>query len=287
MLIHDDRLFPADPATRAHGAPALCERQGSADRLAARPYRSALVCRGRAVSRSGDAVRRSRPLHFPHALQPGHRARTPRHPAALRRRGGLRPARGLAPFRRALPSLPRHADAHVARPCLRDAVRLQRAALGAPPPTTISTASARRSRPRNSVRARSSSASASRRSPRPTARSTARASRRGQGSGWNGRVVPTYRPDAVVDPEFEGFRANVEKLGEITGCDTLDLGRLSRGAPQAPRLLQGARRDLHRSRPSDRADRRSLRRRCGGAVRARRSRGDSRPRRRSCSAPRC
>jgi glucuronate isomerase len=40
-------------------------------------------------------------------------------------------------------------------------------------------------------------------------------------SGWDGRVVPAYRPDPVVDPEFEGFRANVEKLGEITGCDTL------------------------------------------------------------------
>jgi glucuronate isomerase len=40
-------------------------------------------------------------------------------------------------------------------------------------------------------------------------------------SGWNGRVVPAYRPDSVVDPDFEGFRANVEKLGEITDCDTL------------------------------------------------------------------
>ena len=40
-------------------------------------------------------------------------------------------------------------------------------------------------------------------------------------SGWDGRVVPAYRPDPVVDPEFDGFRANVEKLGEITDCDTL------------------------------------------------------------------
>jgi len=39
-------------------------------------------------------------------------------------------------------------------------------------------------------------------------------------SGWNGRVLTTYRPDAVVDPEFEGFADNVRKLGEITGCDT-------------------------------------------------------------------
>lgn len=38
-------------------------------------------------------------------------------------------------------------------------------------------------------------------------------------SGWNGRIIPTYRPDAVVDPEFEGFRRNIERLSEISGCD--------------------------------------------------------------------
>ncbi|MBL8590593.1 MAG: glucuronate isomerase [Methylobacteriaceae bacterium] len=39
-------------------------------------------------------------------------------------------------------------------------------------------------------------------------------------SGWSGRVVTAYRPDPVVDPEFEGFAANVARLGEIAGCDT-------------------------------------------------------------------
>jgi glucuronate isomerase len=39
-------------------------------------------------------------------------------------------------------------------------------------------------------------------------------------SGWQGRVVPTYRPDSVTDPDFEGFAANLDRLGEITGCDT-------------------------------------------------------------------
>ena len=39
-------------------------------------------------------------------------------------------------------------------------------------------------------------------------------------SGWTGRVVPAYRPDAVVDPEFAGFADNVEQLGAITGEDT-------------------------------------------------------------------
>ncbi|QYK42783.1 MAG: glucuronate isomerase [Paracoccaceae bacterium] len=39
-------------------------------------------------------------------------------------------------------------------------------------------------------------------------------------SGWHGRVVPAYRPDAVVDPEMPGFADNVMRLGELTGEDT-------------------------------------------------------------------
>jgi len=39
-------------------------------------------------------------------------------------------------------------------------------------------------------------------------------------SGWTGRVVTTYRPDAVVDPDFEGFRDNLVRFGELTGEDT-------------------------------------------------------------------
>ena len=39
-------------------------------------------------------------------------------------------------------------------------------------------------------------------------------------SDWNGKVVTTYRPDAVVDPEFENFADNVQQLGQLTGEDT-------------------------------------------------------------------
>ena len=39
-------------------------------------------------------------------------------------------------------------------------------------------------------------------------------------SGWSGRVITTYRPDDVVDPDYEGFSNNVMTLGEITGEDT-------------------------------------------------------------------
>jgi glucuronate isomerase len=39
-------------------------------------------------------------------------------------------------------------------------------------------------------------------------------------SGWKGRVVTAFRPDPVVDPEFDGFRDGLQRLGEITGEDT-------------------------------------------------------------------
>jgi glucuronate isomerase len=39
-------------------------------------------------------------------------------------------------------------------------------------------------------------------------------------SGWKGRVVTAYRPDPVVDPAFENFAGNVARFGELTGEDT-------------------------------------------------------------------
>ena len=39
-------------------------------------------------------------------------------------------------------------------------------------------------------------------------------------SGWKGRVITAYRPDPVVDPEFDGFRDNVAQLGTLTGENT-------------------------------------------------------------------
>ncbi len=38
-------------------------------------------------------------------------------------------------------------------------------------------------------------------------------------SGWKARIVPAFRPDAVVDPEFAGFSASIVKLGEQNGED--------------------------------------------------------------------
>ena len=39
-------------------------------------------------------------------------------------------------------------------------------------------------------------------------------------SPFKGRIIPTFRPDSVVDPDFEGFAGNIASLGQITGEDT-------------------------------------------------------------------
>mgnify|MGYP005683704705 FL=1 len=38
-------------------------------------------------------------------------------------------------------------------------------------------------------------------------------------SGWTGRVITAYRPDAVIDPEFDNFADNVQKMGDMSGED--------------------------------------------------------------------
>lgn len=35
-------------------------------------------------------------------------------------------------------------------------------------------------------------------------------------SEWDGRVITTFRPDPVLDPEYEGFSDNIQRLGELT-----------------------------------------------------------------------
>jgi glucuronate isomerase len=39
-------------------------------------------------------------------------------------------------------------------------------------------------------------------------------------SGWRGRVITTFRPDRVVDPEHEDFHTGLQELGRLTNCDT-------------------------------------------------------------------
>jgi len=39
-------------------------------------------------------------------------------------------------------------------------------------------------------------------------------------SNWKGKILPTFRPDPVVDPEFAGFADSIARLGQQTGEDT-------------------------------------------------------------------
>jgi glucuronate isomerase len=39
-------------------------------------------------------------------------------------------------------------------------------------------------------------------------------------SDWSGRVLPTYRPDQVTDPDAAGFHDNIARLGALTNDDT-------------------------------------------------------------------
>jgi len=41
-------------------------------------------------------------------------------------------------------------------------------------------------------------------------------------SGWAGRVIPTLRPDAVVNLDTEGWRDHITRLSEVTGIDICD-----------------------------------------------------------------
>ena len=41
-------------------------------------------------------------------------------------------------------------------------------------------------------------------------------------SGWGGRILPTFRPDAVVNLDAPNWRANIEKLGVVSGIEVVD-----------------------------------------------------------------
>jgi len=41
-----------------------------------------------------------------------------------------------------------------------------------------------------------------------------------RGSGFQGRIIPTFRPDPVTDPDCPNFVENLGRLGQVTGTDT-------------------------------------------------------------------
>ncbi len=41
-------------------------------------------------------------------------------------------------------------------------------------------------------------------------------------SGWDGRIIPTFRPDGVVNLDTPGWKGNIERLGAVSGIDVVD-----------------------------------------------------------------
>jgi glucuronate isomerase len=44
-------------------------------------------------------------------------------------------------------------------------------------------------------------------------------------SGWSGRVIPTFRPDAVVNIDADGWRGSIDALSQVSGIDITSYGR--------------------------------------------------------------
>ena len=43
-------------------------------------------------------------------------------------------------------------------------------------------------------------------------------------SGWGGRIIPTFRPDAVVNIDGGAWRENIDLLSDVSGCTVSDYG---------------------------------------------------------------
>ncbi len=69
--------------------------------------------------------------------------------------------------------------------------------------------------------------------------------RRSRTRGWQGRVLPTFRPDAVIDAEYAAFRQNIEKLEEVSGERCRDVQGLFEG-PAQPAGVSSSRWELRR-----------------------------------------
>lgn len=58
-------------------------------------------------------------------------------------------------------------------------------------------------------------------------------------SGWDGRIVPTFRPDAVVNLDTEGWEANIARLSEVSGVDVRDYTSFVQALEQRRAFFKG------------------------------------------------
>ena len=58
-------------------------------------------------------------------------------------------------------------------------------------------------------------------------------------SGWPGRILPTFRPDTVVNLDTPGWRDHVEQLGEQSGIDITSYARYLQALEQRREYFRG------------------------------------------------
>lgn len=51
-------------------------------------------------------------------------------------------------------------------------------------------------------------------------------------SGWSGRILPTFRPDAVVNMDMDGWRQEIDRLSQVSGMDVRDYPSFIRALEQ-------------------------------------------------------
>jgi glucuronate isomerase len=57
-------------------------------------------------------------------------------------------------------------------------------------------------------------------------------------SGWHGRVLPTFRPDSILDLEAPNWRANIDTLGAVSGTEIVDFRSYIRALEQRREYFQ-------------------------------------------------
>ena len=248
LQLDPDRLLPVGPGHARRRPGPLRVRRGPADHLAARPRRAEPADGRRAVLRSRRAAHHARPLR--HAPAARRRASTSRRSASAAARAADPPA-GVAHLRRELAPLRRHVVGLLAHPRTRDALRHRRTSR--PPRPRMPSYDAISSRladpayrPAGAVRALPHRGARDDR--RPDGRPRGARARSPRTRRSRGRVLPTFRPDAYIDPSASDFRARVERLTDANGTAPDDFAGYLDGARGAAGALRRARRGLRRPR---------------------------------------
>ena len=244
------------PTPRPAPSPAGSTRRCASCRWCACTATSTPPCwpRTTAVRRPGRAARRARPLPARMLVSQGAElAELGVGSAAAAARSRPTRAEIWRRFCAGLAPVPRDAHAVLARARARRGLRRDGAARGRTPPTRSTTRSPSSSpspdfRPRAlfdrfgiEVLATTDS--------RLRARSTARPPAE---QGWGEKVVPTFRPDALLHLDRPDWRADVERLGRARRHRHRRLRRLPGRAARAPGRVRRRRRAGHRPRPPQR-----------------------------------